>query len=644
MSFYITTPLYYVNSDPHIGHAYTTILADVIARYRRLKGEDVKFLTGTDEHGQKIYDAAVALGHSPKEHCDIYSQRFKDLWVKLNIKYDDFIRTTDERHIKVVKFVLTELWNKGEIYSDTYQGWYCVPDERFWTEKDLDEGKCPDCGREVSKIEEKNYFFRMSKYQEWLISHIEDNPDFIQPNSRRNEILSFLSKPLNDLCISRPKSRLKWGIPLPFDEDFVTYVWFDALLNYISAPGYHANLKEFHKWWPSDLQLMAKDIITTHAVYWPTMLKAADIEPPKTVFAHGWWTVDEKKMGKSLGNAVDPHFLVDDFGCDQFRYFLMRGMVLGQDSTYSFERMVEVINTELANNFGNIASRLFKMIETNLDATLPAFWNSKSEPADIKLIEQTRIIREKVEDHFDKLQIDRGLREINQLMNLVNAYLEEQKPWKLSKADDEAVNFRLQNILYVATEALRITSILLFPIMPEKMETILSVFDEMVPPSLEQAKWGLLKSHRINIIDSLFPRIDLKKIEEDSRRKESKPQDIKKLISAKEDKEIVDYDDFSKLDLVVAEVLEAKKAENADKLLLLKIDIGEKEPRDLVAGLAMHYEPEQLIGEKIVVIANLKAAKIRGHVSRGMLLAADDGENVVLLKPSKDIKPGSRIK
>ncbi|MFP4460137.1 MAG: methionine--tRNA ligase [Candidatus Zixiibacteriota bacterium] len=644
MAFYITTPLYYVNSDPHIGHAYTTILADVIARYKRLKGEEVKFLTGTDEHGQKVFDAAQKADYSPKEHCDIYVKRFQELWDKLNVRYDDFIRTTEKRHEKVVEHVLNDLWDKGEIYADNYEGWYCVPDERFWTEKDLVEGKCPDCGRDVVKIEEKNYFFRMSRYQDWLIKHIEDNPEFIQPKSRRNEILGFLSKDLNDLCISRPKSRLQWGIPLPFDTEYVTYVWFDALLNYISAPGYAADPKEFQKWWPADLQLMAKDIITTHAVYWPTMLKAADIEPPKTVFAHGWWTVNEKKMGKSLGNAEDPNFLVDDFGCDQFRYFLMRGMVLGQDSSYSFERMVDIINTELANNFGNMASRLFKMIGSYLGGTLPAYWNSHENDADTKIIEKAREVRMKVEEHFDSLEIDRGLKEINMLLNHVNSYLEDQKPWKLSKTDEETTRFRLQNILYTATETLRICSILLYPIMPEKMEKILSVFDEMVPPTLDQAKWGFLKSHRINKIKSLFPRIDLKEIEKHSAKKSSNAKQDKKKIKPIKEKEIIDYKDFAKLDLVVAEVLEAQKAENADKLLLLKIDIGEKKPRELVAGLAKEYTPEELVGKKVVVIANLKPAKIRGHLSRGMLLAADDGKIVSLLEPGKDIKPGSRVR
>ncbi len=632
MKYYITTPLYYVNANPHIGHAYTTILADVISRYRRLEGYDVLFLTGTDEHGQKILEAARNAGKSPLEHCDFYAERFRTLWDKLDIKYDDFIRTTEPRHQKVVTEVLKSLWDKGEIYSSNYEGWYCVPDERFWTDKDIVDGNCPDCGRPVTQIEEKNYFFKMSKYQDWLIDHIENNPDFIQPQSRRNEILGFLRKPLNDLCISRPKSRLEWGIPLPFDGDYVTYVWFDALLNYITAPGYSADMKRFGEWWPADMQLMAKDIITTHAVYWPTMLKAAGVEPPRTVFAHGWWMVEESKMGKSLGNAVDPHFLVDNFGRDQFRYFLMRGMVLGQDSQYNFERMVDVINTELANNLGNMVSRLFKMIGSYLNGKLPG--EGEYTEQDTELVDSLKQLPDSTFELVNSMKIDRALSEINITLNSINSYLETMAPWKLSK--DESQQQRLSHVLYIATESLRIISVLLFPVMPGKMTKVLKEFGEEVPPVRGRTTWGLLEAGRpTSKPKNLFPRIDIKQFIKD----EKPPQ---KQEQPKEN--IVEYDHFAQLDLRVAKVLSAERAENADKLLLLKIDIGEDEPRPLVAGLAAHYEPEELVGKNIVVIANLKPAKIRGHISQGMLMAADDGKSVVLLEPAKDIKPGSKVR
>ena len=631
MKFYITTPLYYVNANPHIGHAYTTILADVISRYKQLEGYEVMFLTGTDEHGQKIFDAAKAEGKTCLDHCDYYANRFKDLWEKLDINYHDFIRTTDERHKKVVVHVLEKLWEKGEIYSDNYEGWYCVPDERFWTDKDIKDGNCPDCGRPVTKIEEKNYFFRMGTYQDWLIKHIEENPDFIQPVTRKNEILGFLRKPLNDLCISRPKSRLEWGVPLPFDKDYVTYVWFDALLNYITAPGYNSNDDDFAKWWPADIQLMAKDIITTHAVYWPTMLKAAGIDMPKTVFAHGWWMIAESKMGKSLGNAVDPHFLVDNFGKDQFRYFLMRGMVLGQDSEYNLERMMGLINAELANNLGNMVSRLFKMVGSNLQWILPSEGEILEE--DEALINTIKALPKLVVDLVNDMKIDRALSEININLNGINSYLEAMAPWKLAK--DESQNERLAQVLYVGIEALRVISVLLYPVMPSKMSKILDLYGEQVPPTKERTQWGLLQSgFKTKKPKTLFPRIDMKKY--------LSPVKPEQKVDKKQPS-IVEYDDFAKLDLRIAQVLSAEKAENADKLLLLKIDVGEAEPRPLVAGIAAHYKPEDLIGKKIVIIANLKPAKIRGHISQGMLMAAGDGKKVILIEPGQDIKPGSKV-
>ncbi|MFH1863001.1 MAG: class I tRNA ligase family protein, partial [bacterium] len=365
--FYITTPIYYVNDEPHIGHAYCTIVADVLARYQRLFGADVFFLTGTDEHGQKVAEAAQIAGRTPQEHCDLMVVRYLDVWRKLHISHDDFIRTTEDRHKSRVQQILMKLWEIGEIYEDYYEGWYCVPEERFWTQKDLNAGMCPSCGREVHRLTEKNYFFRMGKYQPWLIQHIHDHPSFIQPEVRRNEILGFLASPLEDLCISRPRKRLSWGIPLPFDKEFVTYVWFDALLNYFTAPA-SLNLN----CWPASLHLIGKDILTTHCVYWPTMLKAAGLELPETIFGHGWWLVENTKMSKSLGNVVKPLTLVDKYGVDAFRFFLCREMSLGMDATFSEEALVNRYNGELANDLGNLYSRLLKLLQTYNGGKIPA--------------------------------------------------------------------------------------------------------------------------------------------------------------------------------------------------------------------------------------------------------------------------------
>jgi len=641
MSFYITTPLYYVNSNPHIGHAYTTILADVIARYRRFCGDEVFFLTGTDEHGQKILEAAAKSGQTPIEHCDFYSGKFKMLWDMLGVQFDDFIRTTEKRHIELVEHILSELYQKGEIYSSDYEGSYCVPCERFWTEKDLIDGNCPDCKRPVEKIIEKNYFFKMSKYQEWLIDHINNNPDFIRPQSRRNEILGFLKNPLNDLCISRPKSRLGWGIPLPFDKDYVTYVWFDALLNYISAPSYLTDKERFNHLWPASLQLMAKDIITTHAVYWPTMLKAANIEPPKTVFAHGWWMVEESKMGKSLGNAVDPVNLVNLFGRDQFRYFLMRGMVVGQDSQFSIERMIDTINVELANNIGNIASRIFKMIESNLDGIIPEPHELNDE--DNKLKRSATDIVDTFRNLVDDYKIDRALGEVNMLMNEVNAYLESMAPWKMAK--DPALKTRLQNVLYVALETLRVASVMLFPVMPSKMKKLLKAMNCDVPPTIDDATFGQLRSgEKIKKLESLFPRIDANILAKDNNIEKKESKELKSDADNKDGKNIISYDDFSKVKLIVVQVKTAVKAEGADKLLLLTLDDGSGKDRNLVAGIAKWYKPEELIGKKIIIVDNLKPAKIRGYLSEGMLLAADHGDDVVILTVDRDIPTGSKIR
>ena len=497
---YITTPLYYVNDEPHIGHAYTTILADVINRYYQSIGFKTFMLTGTDEHGLKVQQAAIKNNVTPQEHVDDYVQRFKEIWEKLNIKYDYFIRTTDQNHIKNVQKVLQNLYDKGDIYLDEYEGLYSISEERFITEKEAEEGNF----REIKKIKEKNYFFKMSKYQKKLIAHIENNTEFIKPESRKNEILGFLKKPLNDLCISRPKTRLEWGIEIPFDKDYVTYVWFDALLNYINGVGWNNNNEEFSSWWPANYHLMGKDIITTHAVYWPTMLMACDLELPKTLLAHGWWLTDENKMSKSIGNVVKPLDLADEFGVDSLRYYLMRNMVLGQDASFSRESFVKRYNSDLANDYGNVINRITILIQKNFDGLCPEP-GSYSE-VENNIINFSNTVISTVKNNMKNLKIHDSLECTLSLIREINKYLEIKQPWKLTKVD-KSQKSEAATCLYVAAELLRISSVLLYPYMPEKANLALESLSQTdINHNLE---FGQLKPNLI--IKSpgvLFPRIE----------------------------------------------------------------------------------------------------------------------------------------
>lgn len=461
--FYVTTPIYYVNDEPHLGHAYTTILADVMARYARLDGRKTFFLTGTDEHGQKVQEAARRRGVSPQAHADQLVGRFQGAWDHLHIACDDFIRTTEQRHAHVVETVLQRLWEQGEIYKDDYEGWYCVPDERFWTEKDLVDGACPDCGRPVERLNEANYFFRMSAYQEWLVDYVETHPTFIRPETRRNEVLGFLRKPLGDLCISRPVRRLSWGIPLPFDDEYVTYVWFDALLNYVTAAGYLADDDRFGRLWPQALHLIGKDILITHAVYWPTMLKGAGLPQPRTIFAHGWWVVEGTKMSKSLGNVVKPLDLAAVYGVDAFRYFLVRDMTLGRDASFSEDVLRQRYDADLANNLGNLLHRLTNMIGRYCDGNLPA---PASESAEDRALRERCLSQ--VDETFplvDDFALNEALANVMATISAVNGYLERTAPWLAAKEGDEE---RVATSLYTAAEALRLCSLLLWPVMPER--------------------------------------------------------------------------------------------------------------------------------------------------------------------------------
>ena len=487
--YYITTPIYYVNDKPHIGHAYTTILADTISRFRALIGEKPTFLTGLDEHGLKVQQAAEKNGKEPQDHCDSMAPAFIDLWKKLNINYSDFIRTTEHRHTKIVQQILTKVHESGDIYMDEYQGWYSISEERFITEKELDSGQFG----EVKQIKEKNYFFKMSKYKTTLIDKIEKDELLIQPKSRKNEVLGFLKNELSDLCISRPKSRLEWGIELPFDDNYVTYVWFDALINYISAIGLYKDDKQFSSLWPADVHLIGKDILTTHSVYWPTMLLSLGLPLPQRIFAHGWWLTDDKKMSKSLGNVVSPLMLIDDFGVDSVRYYLMSEMVLGMDATFSSESFEKKYNSDLANDFGNLVSRVSTLIKNNFDEEIP---KSSLLNSDLSSNFQKIVLKEQL----DNLEIDKVINDIMIFIRSINVFMEQNEPWKLVKND----KVQAGNILYHCAESLRLAAVMLSPVMPSKTKDILDILGT----SDVELVWGKLKSgSKISNSEPIFPRI-----------------------------------------------------------------------------------------------------------------------------------------
>lgn len=665
--FYVTTPIYYVNDVPHVGHAYTTVAADTVARWRRLRGDEVMFLTGTDEHGQKVQRAAEKHGLTPQAHADATHLRFRALWERLAISHDHFIRTTDASHQAFVQARLQRLYDDGQLYASDYSGWYSTSAERFWAEDELKDGKCPDSGQPVEWITEKNWFFKMSAYQDRLLEHIAAHPDCIQPDLRRNEVLGYLKKPLTDLCISRPKARLSWGIPLPFDPDYVTYVWFDALSNYLSAL-----VGGSEAFWPADYHIVGKDILTFHTVYWFSMLFASGYAPPKHVYAHGWWTVEGTKMSKSLGNVVDPNLLVDAYGADAVRYFLLREIPFGGDGDFSHQAFLVRYNADLANDLGNLGHRvLATMVPRWLGGVVPEAGPPTA--SDLALAALARKVTEAFDANITTLQFRQALEALWELVRAGNKYVDSEEPWALNKRGDTA---RLGAVIRNVLEVWRIVASHLACACPTKSVEMLARLG-LTTPDLAPTLDRLVPGSPVAAGDPLFPRLDAippgiaeliaaAKLAEPAPEPKARraPKPGKAIDNPATTQEppvstdapvlpaaaipaapaLIEYDDFGKVQLRTGRIVAAERHPNADKLLVLQVDVGEPAPRQIVAGIAAAHTPESLVGKDIVVVVNMKPAKLRGLFSQGMLLAAGGGDVAALLTAGADLAPGTVVK